>query len=270
MQAEELRAKAEDSQARGEELEVKSHGSTTRSQLLDGRSKEHKSAAVEAGEDAEKAGFAADQYDAAAQKEKSVAGHLQAQGISKLEQGFVAQEEALQRQDQSGLALSGELTVESELTAQSQGTTGEAITTVAKEISFIGRGKSLLNKLRASQAREGEAQGKVRTGIDGIEAGLGSSQQAQQAGVEATKLLEQARELELEGLRLQNRGQKMLLEARPKLAGSARLSAESFDVANKAERQEEEAARLIEGGNQKIAAANILRDKAARYKKLAD
>lgn len=269
LQAEGLRAKAEDLQARADELEVKSHGSTTRSQLLDGRSQEHKDSADEASTEAEKAGTAATRYETEAGKEKSTAANLHEQGVSKLEQGFVQQEEALYRQDQTGQALSGELTTESGLTAESQATTRSALKTVAAEVSFIGRGKSLLSKMRESQAREAEAQGQVRSGVESIEAGLGGSREAHEKGVEAAKLLEQARELELEGLRLQNRGQKMLLEARPKLAGAAKLSAESYDQAKKAERQEEEAARLIEAGNQKIAASNVLREKAEKYRDLA-
>jgi hypothetical protein len=270
MQAEELRAHAEDSLARGEEFEVKSHGSATRSQLLDGRAQEHKSAGAEAGQAAEKAALAAAKLAAASETEKARAKELESQGVASLEQGFVQQEEALYRQDQLGSALAGELSAESELTAESQGTARDAIKVVGKEVSFIGRGRSLLSKIGASQGREAQAQAKVKSGIEGIEAGLGSSREAQLRGEEAAKMLEEARELELEGLRTQNRGQKMLLEARPKLAGAARLSAESFDAARKADRQEDEAARLIETGNQKIAAAAVLRDKAARYKDLAD
>lgn len=269
LQAEELRAKAEDSQARGDELEVKAHGSTTRSQLLDGRSKEHKDSAGQAGEDAAKADSAATGFETAAASEKAVAADLHGKGVETLEQGFVQQEEALHRQEQSSEAFGGELTTEAGLTSESQATTRAALKTVAAEVSFIGRGKSLLGKIRGSQGREAEAQGQVRSGVESIEAGLGASQEAQARGVEAAKLLEQARELELEGLRLQNRGQKMLLEARPKLAGAARLSAESYDAASKAERQEEEAARLIESGNQKIAASAVLREKAEKYKALA-
>jgi hypothetical protein len=269
LQAEELRAKAEDALARGEELEVKSHGSQTRAQLLDSRAQEHREAGVEAGQDAEAAGLAAGQYEAAANQERAMGQHLHGQGVAQLQDGFVAQEEALQRQEISGGAFGEELELESELTSASQEMTGDALKTVGKEISFIGRGNRLLSQLRQSQAREGEAQAKVGSGIELVEAGLGASQEAQARGVQATELLEQARELELEGLRLQNRGQKMLLEARPKLAGAARLSAESFDAASKAERQEEEAARLIETGNQKIAAATVLREKAARYRELA-
>lgn len=269
LQAEELRAKAEDSQARADELEVKSHGSSKRSELLDTRSKEHKDSAAEAAADAEKAKSAAASYEMEAGKEKSLAANLHGQGVHKLEQGFLQQEEALHRQEQTGQAFNGELDTERGLTAESQSTTRSALKTVAAEVSFIGRGKSLLSKMRESQAREAEAQGQVRGGVESIEAGLGGSREAHEKGVEATKLLEQARELELEGLRLQNRGQKMMLEARPKLAGAAKLSAESYDQANKAERQEEEAARLIESGNQKIAASNVLREKAEKYRALA-
>lgn len=269
LQAEELRAKAEDSQARGEEFEVKSHGSQTRSELLSTRSQEHKDAGVEAGQEAQQAGVAAGQYQAQAERERSIAGNLHGQGVTSLQQGFAAQQEALLRQQGSGAAVEQELQVESELTSASQQLTGEAAGTVAQEISFIGRGQSLLSKLRASQTREAQAQAKVGSGVQLVETGLGASKQEQAKGLEATRLLEEARELELEGLRLQNRGQKMLLEARPKLAGAARLSAESFAAANTAERQEEEAARLIETGNQKIAAANVLRDKAARYREIA-
>ncbi len=269
MQAEELRAKAEDSQARGEEFEVKSHGSTTRSSLLDTRSKEHKEAGEKAGLEADEAEQAAARLDVAANAEKVRADQLQEDGVAQLQHGFVQQEEALFRQEQSGSAFAGELELESSLTAASQKTTGEAIGTVAKEVSYIGRGKSLLNKLRASHGREAEAQATIGEGVSQLEAGGATSQTAHARGVEATKLLEEARELELEGLRLQNRGQKMMLEARPKLAESAKLSAMSFDESNKAQRQEEEAERLIQSGNQKIAAAGVLRDKAERYREIA-
>ena len=83
-------------------------------------------------------------------------------------------------------------------------------------------------------------------------------------------MLEQARDLELEGLRLQNSGQKMLLEARPKMADAARLSAESFDAYKKADNQEEQAERLIAQGTQKLAAADVLRRKAAAYESIAN
>lgn len=269
MQAEELRAKAEDSQARGEEFEVKSHGSTTRSTLLDGRSKEHKESGEKAGVEANDAAAAAARFDAAAGQEKARAGQLEADGVAQLQDGFIQQEEAVLGQDQAGSAFAGELELESSLTRKSQKTTGQAIKTVAKEVSYIGRGKSLLDKLRASHGREAEAQATVGEGVAQLEAGGATSETAHARGVEATKLLEQARELELEGLRLQNRGQKMMLEARPKLAESARLSAISFDEANKAQRQDEEAERLIQSGNQKIAAAGVLREKAERYREIA-
>ena len=81
--------------------------------------------------------------------------------------------------------------------------------------------------------------------------------------------MSEARELELEGLRLQNRGQKMLLEARPKMAQAAKLSAESFDAFKKADKQDLEAHKLIEQGAQKLQAAEILREKAESYEKLA-
>ncbi len=61
----------------------------------------------------------------------------------------------------------------------------------------------------------------------------------------------------------------MMLEARPKMAAAARLSAESFDHLKQADSQETEAARLIEQGRQKLAAAEVLRDKAAAYRELA-
>lgn len=269
LQAEELSAKAEDSQARGEEFEVKSYGSSTRSQLLDERAQEHKESAEKSGSVAEKAESSAARLHAQAQQASAIASNLKEQGVAKLQQGFLQQNEALQRQDQLGSAFSGELVSEAELTAESQSITKQAAGTVAKEVSYLGKSGSLLSKLRQSQTREGEAQNKVKAGIEGLEEGLGASQTAQQRGVEATKLLEQARELELEGLRLQNRGQKMLLEARPKMAQAAKLSTESFHAANRAESQEEEAARLIESGNQKLAAAGVLRDKAAQYRELA-
>lgn len=269
IQAETLRAKAEDSLARGEESETKSHGSMSRSELLEQRSVEHKESAAKSGETAERAEQAAVRLEVEAQREKSSAAGLRNRGVASLERGFLQQDEALARQDKSGAAFGAELVSEAELTAQSQATTQQALGTVAKDVSYIGRGNSLLNKLKASQAREGDAQDKLGRGIDGIESGVAASNVAHQQGVEAAQLLEQARDLELEGLKLQNRGQKMLLEARPKLAQAAKLSAESFDAASRAERQEEDAARLIESGNQKLAAAAVLREKAASYREIA-
>jgi hypothetical protein len=269
LQAEEVRARAEDVASRGEEYEVQSHGATQRSKLLQTRSDEHQDEGAKAGQQADEAGAAAQRYEAAAQQEKGKAAELDSQGEAKLEKGYLQQEEALRQQSRTGTSLSEELTSEAALNGDSQATVGEALKTVAREVSFLGRGGHLLYKIGASQGREAQAQDKLQSGVDGIKSGLAASEAAQARGEEAAKLLEQARDLELEGLRLQNRGQKMLLEARPKLAASSKLSAEAFDANKDAQRQEEEAAQLIQSGNEKIAAANILRDKAGRYKSLA-
>ena len=49
----------------------------------------------------------------------------------------------------------------------------------------------------------------------------------------------------------------------------AKLSAQSFDEFNKAQRQEQEGEKLVEQGNQKLVAADILKQKAADYEELA-
>ncbi len=269
IESEELRAKAEDSQFRGEEFEARSQGDRSRANLLQTRSGEHAEEGVKAGETAERAEAQAEAFDQASRKEKTTAQEFETAGLAKLNVGFQQQGEALAQQAQAGQGFSAELGLEAGATAQAQAVAGEAKGTIAQEFSLLGRGGRLLHKVGKSLGREAQAQTKVAGGIEEIETGLGASQIAQQRGVEAAKMLEEARELELEGLRLQNRGQKMLLEARPKLAQSAKLSAEAFDASQAAQTQEEEAARLIESGNQKLAAAGILREKAAAYRNIA-
>lgn len=269
LQAEELRTRAEDAQARGEEFEVKSFGDATRSENLKARSHEHADKSEKAGKTAQKANAQAAALEQAAQTEKETAQEFQSQGLSRLNAGFVQQDEALGQQKQTGRSFGEELEIEADLTSQSRDTVGEAKDTIGRELSLLGRSGRLLHQVGRSHRREEQAQAKVAQGIDGLESGLATSETAQQRGVEATKMLEEARELELEGLRLQNRGQKMLLEARPKMVESARLSAESFDASLSAQRQEEEATRLIESGHQKLSAAAILRDKASNYRKIA-
>lgn len=269
VEAEQLRVRAEDSQARGEEFEVKSHGDHSRASLLQTRSNEHAEQGDKAEAKAQRAGAQAEAFDQAARKELGTAQEFESAGLAKLNQGFHQQAEALGQQAEAGHGFSAELELESQATSQAQYTAGEAKGTIAAEFSLLGRAGRLLHKTGRSLGREAEAQAKVAEGIAGIETGLENSEVARERGVEATKMLEEARELELEGLRLQNRGQKMLLEARPKLAQSAKLSAEAFDASQAASTSEEEAARLIESGNQKLAAAGILRDKAARYRSIA-
>lgn len=270
VQAEELNARAEDARARGDDFEVKSHGSSARAGYLGQRSTEHREAAVVAGGVAAEAGDAAQEFAAASNAEKALAQEAQVSGEGLLNQGFAGQAEALQQQGEAGDKFRGELKKEEGLNKKSLSTTAQAQKTVAQDISFLGRQSRLLHKVGNSQTREVKAQGKVQSGIDEMLAGLDTSMTAQQAGFEATQLLTEARDLELEGLRLQNRGQKMLLQARPKLSESAKLSAQSFSKLSKADREEAEAEQLVEKGNQKIAAAGILREKAAAYTKLAD
>ena len=269
VEAEKLRARAEDTQSRGEEFEVKSEGDRSRSSLLKTRASEHAEQGVDAGETAERAGARAEALEQAAQEQKATAREFRGAGLSKLEQGFVQQDVALAGQAQAEQGFGYELGLEAKATSQAEGIAGEAQATIAQEFSLLGRGSRLLHRAGKSLGREAQAQAKVSEGIAGLESGLAASQTAQERGVEATKMLEEARELELEGLRLQNRGQKMLLEARPKRAQSAKLSAEAFDASQAAETQDEEAARLIESGNQKLAAAKILREKAASYRQIA-
>lgn len=269
VEAEQLRVRAEDSQARGEEFEIKSHGDHGRASFLTTRSAEHAEQGDKAEAKAQRAGAQAEAFDRAAHKEKVTAREFESAGLAKLNQGFHQQAEALGQQAESGHGFSAELELESQATSQAQITAGEAKGTVAAEFSLLGRAGRLLHKTGRSFGREAEAQAKVSKGIGSLENGLANSELARERGVEATKMLEEARELELEGLRLQNRGQKMLLEARPKLAQSAKLSAEAFDASQAALTSEEEAARLIESGNQKLTAAGILREKAARYRAIA-
>lgn len=269
VEAEKLRAQAEDAQSRGEEFEVKSEGERSRSSFLQSRAGEHAEQGERAGETAERAGARAEALGQAAQKAKTTAQEFRGAGLAKLEEGFEHQDEALSQQAQAEQGFRYELGLEGKASSQADEIAGEAQATIAQEFSLLGRSGRLLHRAGKSLGREAQAQAKVSEGIAGLESGLALSETAQERGVEATRMLEEARELELEGLRLQNRGQKMLLEARPKLAQSAKLSAEAFDASQAAESQDEEAARLIESGNQKLAAAKILREKAASYRQIA-
>lgn len=269
MEAEELRVKAEQNQARGEEFEVKGHGNQTRARILGERSDEHEADGVKAGQDADRAAAKAAEFEQAAQEMKSAAAASQELGQRRLSEGLDEQNAALQSQATTSEALNHEFTTETDLSQASKLKAGEAIATVARERTFIRRGKSLLGQLQTSHTAEQATHQSIQGGIDKMRGGLDDSADAQQKGVEAAKLLEQARDLELEGLRLQNRGQKMMLEARPKMSAAARLSAESFDHLKQADQQDTEAARLIEQGRQKLAAAEVLRDKAAAYREIA-
>ena len=133
----------------------------------------------------------------------------------------------------------------------------------------LASGGAAALKLNNSVSAERSSQAKVQEGIHQFQGGLNNSVAGAEKPQSAADMLKEARDLELEGLRLQNRGQKMLLEARPKMADAAKLSAQSFDAFRTAQREEQEAEKLIQAGNQKLQAATILREKAARYEELA-
>lgn len=267
--AAELRAIGEDSQARFEGLEVESQGSSARASLLATRSDEHSDQADKEKEIAEQAAHEAGRYQSLAQKEGRKADRLQKKGASKLEQGLQAGQTALAQQGKAGSALASELQSESKLTESSQELASSTKATVASQLGVLGRGASLLYQIGKSQQQEGKAQDKIGAGLEQLRDGLERSQQAQDKGVEAARLIEEAKSLELEGLRLQNRGQKMLLAAEPKLAESAKLSSQSFSASSTAQRLEDEAAHFIELGGQKLKAAEVIREKAARLNELA-
>lgn len=269
MEAEELRVQAEQTLAKGEEFEVEGHGSQVRSEILHERSQEHRADSIEAGQAADRSREAASQLDASARELQASASEQKTIGQGKISEGVSSQNSALEQQAATTEGLNGEFATEQKLSTAAKVKTGEAVVTVAKTRSFIRRSERLTAGLGASHTVEQSAQAKIQEGIGQVSSGLDSSKASNAQGKEATKLLEEARDLELEGLRLQNRGQKMMLEARPKMAAAARLSAESFDHKKTAESQEEEAAKLIEQGNQKLAAAEILRNKANGYREIA-
>lgn len=268
--AEELRATAEGHQACSEELSVQSHGSQTRSDLLAERAKGHDKKAEADGSDADAAGKAAKDFSEKSLQQERLASEHQQAGTSKLSEGFQAGHDTIAFQKNLGLELGDAFSAEKGLVEGAQHTVGVVQDEIRAGLGVLAHGGRLLHKMGQSQKREGLAQAKVADGIQRIDHGLTASEVAQKDGVEATKLLEQARELELEGLRLQNRGQKMLLEAGPKFSASSKLSAESYDVSSRAEQHDEEAASLVESGRQKIEAAQVLRDKAARLTELAE
>ena len=269
LEAEEARVKAEQARSVSEDFEVTAHGSRVRSDLLSKRADDHEQRAHKAEAYAEKAGQEADKLGQAASQQMSQAREHHQQGSAKFEEGMTAQKAALNLQQQAVEAFDASVADEKEL----QKSANDEVKTLGGALlrgrSFLSRSGSLYGKLNTSVQAEKLSQQKVAEGIDDYQGGLNESKESNQKGREAANLLSEARELELEGLRLQNRGQKMLLEARPKMAQAAKLSAESFDAFKKADKQDLEAHKLIEQGAQKLQAAEILREKAESYEKLA-
>lgn len=270
LEAETARVKAEQAREVGNEYQVKGHGSALRADILKERSDDHEESAVEATAQAQKARARAEQMGQAAAGQMSEARRLNQQGQDKFQQGLTEQKVALGQQ--AGAVGGFQQSVKAEEGFQNGA--GEYVARISQNLasgrSVLGRNRTLLQQLKNSVSSEQSSQQKVQEGIDEFRSGGAQSTESTEKGKQAARLLEQARDLELEGLRLQNRGQKMLLEARPKMADAARLSAESFDAHNRADGQEDEAERLITEGTQKLAAADILRQKAAGYQSIAD
>ena len=269
LEAETARVKAEQAREVGDEYQVEGHGSALRSEILQERSDAHGESADKADAHAAKSEERAHKLGEAAGAQMDQATALNSQGRQKCQEGLGEQRAALS--EQAGAVSGFDQSVATE--GQLQNGANEYVAKVSDNLStgrsVLGRNRVLLERLRGSVQDEKGSQQKVQTGIDEFKAGGAQSVESTQKGREAAQMLEQARDLELEGLRLQNRGQKMLLEARPKMADAARLSAESFDAYKKAGTQEEEAERLLAQGAQKLSAAEILRQKAAAYESLA-
>ena len=269
LEAETARVKAEQAREVGDEYQVKGHGSAVRSDILRDRSDAHGESADKADAQAAKSQERAMKMGEAASGQMEQARALNQQGQQKFQEGLTEQRGALG--EQAGAVQSFDQSVAAE--SRLQNGANEYVAKVSENLStgrsVLGRNRTLLEQLRGSVNDEKGSQDKVQSGIDEFKAGGAQSVESTRQGGEAAQLLEQARDLELEGLRLQNRGQKMLLEARPKMADAARLSAESFDAYKKAGTQEEEAERLIAQGKQKLSAAEILRQKASAYESLA-
>jgi hypothetical protein len=270
LEAETARVKAEQAREVGNEYQVKGHGSALRSEILKERSDDHELSAEEAVAQAQEARAKAQQMGEAAAGQMEQATALNESGQAKFQEGLTEQRTALGKQAGAVSGFQQSVGTEGEL----QNGASEYVSRISRNLSsgrsVLGRNRTLLQELQSSVSEEKGSQQKVQTGIDDFRSGRTQSAESTENGRQAAQLLEQARDLELEGLRLQNRGQKMLLEARPKMANAARLSAESFDAFKKSDSQEEEAERLIAQGTQKLSAAVILRQKAAAYESVAN
>ena len=270
VEAETSRVKAEQAREIGNEYQVEGHGSAVRSDILKERSENHGANAEKAIAQAEESKQKAEKMARAAADEMEQAAALNQSGKARFQEGMTEQRAALGEQVSAVTGFHQSVGTEDEL----QSGAGQYVSRVSQNLSsgrsVLGRNRALLEALRGSVSGEEGSQQKVQDGIDEFKTGRSQSVESTEKGRQAALLLEQARDLELEGLRLQNSGQKMLLEARPKMANAARLSAESFDAYKKADSQEEEAGRLIAQGTQKLAAAEILRQKAAAYDTIAD
>lgn len=269
LEAETARVKAEQAREVSEEFSVQGHGHEVRSNILDERSEVHKQKAVDATEKAAQAESAAARLGEAARGEKDQAKNLHQQGVEQFSSGMTEQTTALKSQRQSVQGFNTSLSTEQDLHNQAKGETENVVGALSRGRSFLSGSRSLVNEFRQSLVQESQAQDEVRTGIADLESGVAESLTQTEKAKRAAALLEEARSLELEGLKLQNRGQKMLLAARPKMADAAKLSAQSFDAFRTAGNQEEQAEALINKGQQKIAAAEILKQKAQAYETLA-
>jgi len=270
IEAETARVKAEQAREVSNELKVEGHGQEIRSDILKQRSESHQTRSAKAAESAEKAAQrAADQAEKASQ-EKRTSSQLQEHGTQQWSQGMSQQKAALAQQGQALQGHRDSLKTETTLQGQAASEVDKTARALSVGRSLIGRNRNLVSALMASVASEVDSQEKVQGGIDNFQSGVAQSVEGTERSQQAAKLLEEARKLELEGLRLQNSGQKMLLSARPKMADAAKLSAQSFEAFNKADRQEREAEKLIASGEQKLSAAAILRDKARAYESLAE
>jgi hypothetical protein len=269
LEAETSRVKAEQAREVGNEYQVKGHGSALRSDILKDRSDAHEESAEKAVTQAEKSKAKAEQMGEAAAGQMEQATSLNEQGKAKFQEGMTEQRVALSKQGGAVQGFQQSVTTEDELQNGADAYVAKISQNLSSGRSVLGRNRALLEELSGSVNEEKGSQQKVQDGIDEFKAGGEQSVASTERGQEAAQMLEQARDLELEGLRLQNSGQKMLLEARPKMANAARLSAESFDAFKKSDSQEEQAERLIAQGTQKLAAAEILRQKAAAYESIA-
>ena len=269
LDAEEDRVRAEMAGDTASEQQITQRGSEVRSGLLAERSKKHEKSASNAEMNAQKSATKSKNARQGAAEQAEIATELSRSGLESISSGTQSQFVALDQQKAAATEFANEVDKESQLTSDGQTVVGNAAETLAKESFLLQDSASLVGQLGESHKQEGEAQNQVSAGIEKIRTGIASSTSGQSAAELAAEKLEEARGLELEGLRLQNRGQKMLLEARPKMAEAARLSAASFDEFKSADSNEEQAEALIAKGTQKLAAASILREKAAAYKALA-
>lgn len=269
LEAEADRARAEMAGESASEQQITQRGSEVRSGILAQRAKEHKDSAVKAAKNADQSTSKAEGARQGAAEQSALAQELSQSGLERISDGTRAQYLALDQQRNSASEFSDEIGKDSQLTSSGQQVASNAAETLSQEQRLLRSSEVLVEQLGASHQSEAQAQAQIGSAIQQFRGGVDSSKEAQSNAELAASKLEEARGLELEGLRLQNRGQKMLLEARPKMANAARLSAESFDEFKTADSNEERAEQLISQGTQKLAAAAILREKAAAYKALA-